>query len=63
MKIYLIGNYQLLNSKSMYQYERLVYSMLQKENNCYTFYPRLSTQIIDFSDIQNKITDYNWLIQ
>ena len=41
----------------------IVYSMLQKENNCYTFYPRLSTQIIDFSDIQNKITDYNWLIQ
>lgn len=41
----------------------VVYSMLQKENNCYTFYPRLSTQLVDYSDIQNKITDYNWLIQ
>lgn len=41
----------------------IVYSLLQKENNCYTFYPRLSTQLVDFSDIQNKVTDYNWLIK
>jgi hypothetical protein len=41
----------------------IVYSRLQNENNCYTFYPRLSTQLVDFSDIQNKITDYNWLIK
>ena len=41
----------------------IVYERLQKENNCYTFYPRLSTQLVDFSDIQNKITDYNWLIK
>jgi hypothetical protein len=41
----------------------VVYERLQKENNCYTFYPRLSTQLVDFSDIQNKVTDYNWLIK
>ena len=53
----------LLLSKSNQFPIDIVYSMLQKENNCYTFYPRLSTQLVDFSDIQNKITDYNWLIQ
>lgn len=41
----------------------VVYSRLQKENKCYTFYPRLSTQLVDFSDIQNKVTNYNWLIK
>ena len=41
----------------------IAYSRLQNENNCYTFYPRLSTQLVDFSDIQNKVTDYNWLIK
>lgn len=41
----------------------VAYSRLQSQNNCYTFYPRMSTQLIDFSDIQNKITDYNWLIK
>jgi len=41
----------------------VAYSRLQSQNNCYTFYPRMSTQLVDFSDIQNKVTDYNWLIK
>mgnify|MGYP003343414563 CR=1 FL=1 len=55
---------QILSLLKTYQFQvDIVYSRLQKENNCYTFYPRLSTQLVDFSDIQNKVTDYNWLIQ
>jgi GR25 family glycosyltransferase involved in LPS biosynthesis len=55
---------QILSLLKTYQFQvDIVYSMLQKENNCYTFYPRLSTQLVDYSDIQNKVTDYNWLIK
>jgi GR25 family glycosyltransferase involved in LPS biosynthesis len=55
---------KILSLLKTYQYQvDVVYSLLQKENNCYTFYPRLSTQLVDYSDIQNKITDYNWLIK
>jgi hypothetical protein len=31
--------------------------------NGITFYPALAKQIVDFSDIQNNIIDYNWLIK
>jgi len=41
----------------------MMYVDLQKENQVYSFYPALAKQIIDFSDIQNNITDYNWLIK
>lgn len=39
------------------------YVTLQKVFNVYSFYPAIAKQIVDFSDIQNKITDYNWLIK
>lgn len=39
------------------------YVKLQKIFNVYSFYPAIAKQIVDFSDIQNKITDYNWLIK
>jgi hypothetical protein len=39
------------------------YVRLQKIFNVYSFYPAIAKQIVDFSDIQNKITDYNWLIK
>jgi hypothetical protein len=49
--------------------ERLVepldvsYIRLQRIFNVYSFNPAIAKQIVDFSDIQNKITDYNWLIK
>jgi hypothetical protein len=49
--------------------ERLVepldvsYIRLQRIFNVYSFYPAIAKQIVDFSDIQNYITDYNWLIK
>lgn len=39
------------------------YVKLQKIFNAYSFYPAIAKQIVDFSDIQNRITDYNWLIK
>jgi glycosyl transferase family 25 len=39
------------------------YVRLQKIFNVYSFYPAIAKQIVDFSDIQNNITDYNWLIK
>ena len=39
------------------------YVKLQKIFNIYSFYPAIVKQIVDFSDIQNSITDYNWLIK
>ena len=41
----------------------IFYVELQKTNQVYSFYPALVKQIVDFSDIQNNITDYNWLIK
>jgi len=39
------------------------YVKLQKIFNVYSFYPAIAKQIVDFSDIQNSVTDYNWLIK
>lgn len=39
------------------------YVTLQKIFNIYSFYPAITKQIVDFSDIQKKIIDYNWLIK
>jgi glycosyl transferase family 25 len=39
------------------------YVKLQKIFNIYSFYPAIAKQMVDFSDIQNSITDYNWLIK
>jgi glycosyl transferase family 25 len=41
----------------------VTYTKLQKIFNAYSFYPAIAKQIVDFSDIQNYITDYNWLIK
>lgn len=41
----------------------VLYTTLQKIFNAYSFYPAIAKQIVDFSDIQNTITDYNWLIK
>lgn len=41
----------------------VTYVRLQQIFNVYSFYPAIAKQIVDFSDIQNKITDYNWLIK
>jgi GR25 family glycosyltransferase involved in LPS biosynthesis len=39
------------------------YTTLQKTFNAYSFYPAIAKQMVDFSDIQNTNTDYNWLIK
>jgi len=36
---------------------------LQKKYNSYSSVPNLTSQIVSFSDIQNNIMDYNWLIK
>lgn len=41
----------------------LSYVRLQKSFNIYSFSPAIANQIVDFSDIQNNITDYRWLIK
>jgi GR25 family glycosyltransferase involved in LPS biosynthesis len=38
------------------------YTRIQKNYNVYSFYPAIAKQIVGFSDIQNSITDYDWLI-
>jgi hypothetical protein len=39
------------------------YTKLQRVFNAYSFYPAMTSQLVNFSDIQNKIIDYNWLIK
>ena len=39
------------------------YVKLQKIFNCYSFTPSLTGQLVNFSDIQESTTDYNWLIK
>ena len=41
----------------------VIYVDLQKELNVYSFYPMIATQRVSFSDIENKVTDYKWLIK
>jgi GR25 family glycosyltransferase involved in LPS biosynthesis len=41
----------------------MLYSDLQKKINAYTFYPAIAKQISDYSDIQSRVVDYNWLIK
>jgi hypothetical protein len=36
---------------------------LQKKYNAYSSLETLTSQIVSFSDIQNEIMDYNWLIK
>ena len=39
------------------------YTRLQKSFNVYSFYPAIAKQKSDFSDILNRVIDYNWLIK
>ena len=39
------------------------YVKLQKIFNCYSFTPALTSQLVNFSDIQDTTTDYNWLMK
>ena len=39
------------------------YAKLQKIFNIYSFYPAIAKQRPGYSDIQNKVVDYNWLIK
>jgi len=41
----------------------VIYVELQSTLNVYSFYPMIATQRVSFSDIENKITDYKWLIK
>ena len=41
----------------------VIYVELQSKLNVYSFYPMIATQRVSFSDIENKITDYKWLIK
>ena len=41
----------------------VIYTELQKKLNVYSFYPMIATQRVSFSDIENKMTDYKWLIK
>jgi GR25 family glycosyltransferase involved in LPS biosynthesis len=38
-------------------------SNLQKKYNAYSSSEALTTQLVSYSDIQNKVMDYNWLIK
>lgn len=41
----------------------VTYVNLQKTKKVYSFFPVIAKQRVGFSDIQNQVTDYNWLIK
>jgi GR25 family glycosyltransferase involved in LPS biosynthesis len=41
----------------------VIYVELQNKLDVYSFYPMIATQRVSFSDIENKMTDYKWLIK
>jgi len=41
----------------------VAYTELQKKYNVYSFYPAIALQRVGYSDIQNGVRDYNWLIK
>ncbi len=41
----------------------VLYVELQSILNVYSFYPMIATQRVSFSDIENRVTDYKWLIK
>jgi glycosyl transferase family 25 len=41
----------------------VIYVELQNILNVYSFYPMIATQRVSFSDIEDRITDYKWLIK
>lgn len=41
----------------------VTYTNLQKNKKVYSFYPAIVKQRVGYSDIQNGVRDYNWLIK
>jgi hypothetical protein len=41
----------------------VIYTDLQRSLNVYCFYPLIATQRISYSDIENKVVNYSWLIK
>lgn len=41
----------------------VLYTALQKKYNVYSFFPAIAKQISDYSDIQNSVVNYDWLIK
>jgi GR25 family glycosyltransferase involved in LPS biosynthesis len=41
----------------------VTYTQLQKNKKVYSFYPAIAKQRVGYSDIQNGLRDYNWLIK
>jgi hypothetical protein len=41
----------------------VIYTELQRSLNVYCFYPLIATQRISYSDIENKVVNYSWLIK
>jgi len=41
----------------------VTYTNLQKNKKVYSFYPAIAKQRVGYSDIQNGVRDYNWLIK
>ena len=41
----------------------VIYTDLQRSLNVYCFYPLIATQRVSYSDIEGRVTDYNWLIK
>lgn len=55
---------EILNNLSLFVDQTdVVYSKLQKKYPTYCFTPTMATQLVGYSDIQNKDVDYNWLIK
>jgi hypothetical protein len=63
-KINIVGSpFSHASSSTWYKKSNYVEWENNSTENDITFYPVLVKQIVDFSDIQNNIIDYNWLIK
>jgi transposase-like protein len=51
------------NIKDMTIENDVMMSNLQKKYNSYSSSKNMTTQMIGFSNIENKFVDYNWLIK
>lgn len=55
---------ELISSLKTFNIENdVMMAKLQKKYNSYSSVPNLTSQIVSFSDIQNTIMDYKWLIK
>jgi len=53
----------LLTAKKRQKQIDVCYAQLQKSFDSYCFHPNIALQTTGFSDIQNKVVDYNYLIK